>query len=293
MSDKTYEIVKFVDDEFELEVNVSPMEDTVWLTQAQIARLFSRDRSVISKHIKSIFEEHECDEITNVHFLHIANSDKPVEVYNLDVIISVGYRVKSKRGVLFRKWANSILKQYLLKGYAINSTRVLVTSDNYLDLVNMVNHIDSKQLQLENRIENLENNHPEFVNKLFFKGQFWDATSLIEEIIEKAEETIVLIDNYIDKKTLDIISKKKKGVNITIYTSEKGCNLTRKEVFDFNRQYENLEIKTTEQFHDRFLILDNQKLFYIGSSIKDAGKKGFAIIENKEQTVLKAIIESL
>ena len=115
-----YEVIKFKDNEFEMNVNVSPNEDTVWLTIEQIALLFERDRSVISKHIRNVFIESELIEKRNVHFLHIANSDKPVKMYSLDVIISVGYRVKSQRGVLFRKWANSVLKQYLINGYAIN-----------------------------------------------------------------------------------------------------------------------------------------------------------------------------
>ena len=132
----TYELIRFKDNEFELDVEVSPDEDTVWLSKEQMALLFDRDRSVISKHIKKIFQESELDEKSNVHFLHIANSDKPVPFYSLDVIISVGYRVKSKRGVLFRKWANSVLKQYLLKGYVLDNNRIIVSKDNYLNLEN-------------------------------------------------------------------------------------------------------------------------------------------------------------
>ena len=119
---KKYEVIKFKDNEFEMNVNVSPNEDTVWLTIEQIALLFERDRSVISKHIRNVFIESELIEKRNVHFLHIANSDKPVKMYSLDVIISVGYRVKSQRGVLFRKWANSVLKQYLINGYVIDES---------------------------------------------------------------------------------------------------------------------------------------------------------------------------
>ena len=106
------DIVTFKDEQLELEVNISPEEDTVWLTQAQMVDLFSRDQSVIARHIRNIFKEHELEEKSNMHFLHIANSDKPVKMYSLDVIISVGYRVKSPRGVLFRKWATNVLRQY-------------------------------------------------------------------------------------------------------------------------------------------------------------------------------------
>ena len=293
MSEKKYEIVKFVDNDFELEVNVSPVEETVWLTKAEMSCLFERDRSVISRHIKNIFDENECNSKSNVHFLHIANSDKPVEVYSLDVIISVGYRVKSPRGVTFRRWANKVLKQYLLKGYAIDSSRVLVTQENYLNLVNIVNRIDDKQIEHEARIEKLEDKLPKITQKLFFKGQMWDATSLIEDIIIKAKEEIILIDNYIDKKTLDLLVKKKKGVAVNIHTSEKGNKLTVKEITDFNNQYGLLNIRYTDEFHDRFMILDKETLYHIGSSIKDAGKKAFEISIIEDEKQLDGIIERL
>ncbi len=118
------EIVIFKDNELEINVNLSTEENTVWLSRADMVELFQRDQSVITKHIRNIFKEGELDEKSNVHFLHIANSDKPVKYYNLDVIISVGYRVKSKRGIIFRQWANKVLKQYLLQGYAVNEKRL-------------------------------------------------------------------------------------------------------------------------------------------------------------------------
>ncbi len=118
-----YEIVKFVDDELELEVNVSPDEDNIWLSKNQISELFGRDRSVISKHIKKIFEDYECEVERNVQKMHIANSDKLVEFYSLDIIIGVGFKVNSKRAIIFRKWANKVLKEYLLKGYVINGEK--------------------------------------------------------------------------------------------------------------------------------------------------------------------------
>lgn len=147
-----YEVIKFENGNVELEVNVSPEEETVWLTQEQIAQLFDRDRSVVSKHIKNVFSEKELDEKSNVHFLHNAISDKPVSFYSLDVVISVGYRVKSKNGVVFRKWANSVLKEYLLKGYALNEGRTLITKDNYLNLVNRVDSLDARIGSIENTI---------------------------------------------------------------------------------------------------------------------------------------------
>ena len=141
--EKKYELIKFEDGEFNLDVNVSPDEDTVWLTKQQISELYGRDRSVISKHIKNILSEHECDK-SNVQKMHIANSDKPVEIYNLNIILSVGYRVKSNRGNQFRIWANSILKQYLLTGSVINEKRCLSCTSNIISLQNKVEIIESK-----------------------------------------------------------------------------------------------------------------------------------------------------
>ena len=191
---ESYELVKFVDGSFELEVNVSPEEDTVWLTKKDLSLLFNRERTVISRHISNIFTDGECDRESNVRFMHVANSDKPVEAYNLDVVIAVGYRVKSLRGVIFRKWATSVLRQYMLKGFAVEPSRVLVSRENYLDLVNVVNRIDSTQSDLVGRVERLEDKYPEFGMRIFFKGQLYDASSCIEGILEQAEREILLID---------------------------------------------------------------------------------------------------
>ena len=166
MEQGKYEIVKFVDNGFELEVNVSPAEETVWLTQDQMADLFQKTKSTINEHIKNAYAEGELCAGTMKKFGISEFSKKPTNFYNLDVIISVGYRVKSPRGVLFRKWATSVLKQYMLKGYAIDSSRVLVTHENYLDLVNVVNRIDSTQSELINRVEKLENKYPELNEKV-------------------------------------------------------------------------------------------------------------------------------
>ena len=144
-----YEIIEFKNNEIELSVNVSPKEDTVWLTKEQMAILFGRDRSVISKHINNILKEGELDDSTCAFFAHVQKEGnrevkRNIEYYNLDMIISVGYRVKSKNGIIFRKWANNILKEYLLKGYVVNENRTLVTNENYVNLINKVDSIDSR-----------------------------------------------------------------------------------------------------------------------------------------------------
>ena len=203
-----YEIVKFVDEEVKLDVNISPLEKTIWISIEQISVLFERDRSVISKHIKNIFLEGELlEDSVCAFFAHTANDGKVynVKYYNLDVVISVGYRVKSKRGVLFRQWASNIIQDYLIKGYAINEERSLVTNENYVRLINKVESLDE-------RVSNIENNYKphEFKNsQLFFDGQLYDAYTLIQSIFESANNEIIIIDNYVDRTILDRLVVKK------------------------------------------------------------------------------------
>ena len=287
------ELVKFVDGSFELEVNVSPEEETVWLTKKDLSLLFNRERTVISRHISNIFTDGECDRESNVRFMHVANSDKPVEAYNLDVVIAVGYRVKSLRGVIFRKWATSVLRQYMLKGFAVEPSRVLVSRENYLDLVNVVNRIDRTQTDLVGRVERLEDKYPDLGQRIFFRSQLYDASSCIEGILEQAEREILLIDGYVDRRTLDMLSRKRKGVSVLLYTSSKGNGITGKETGDFNAQYPSLEVHVTDEFHDRFLILDRRRMYHIGASLKDAGRKTFEISENNDRRYLDMILERL
>ena len=290
---ESYELVKFVDGSFELEVNVSPEEDTVWLTKKDLSLLFNRERTVISRHISNIFTDGECDRESNVRFMHVANSDKPVEAYNLDVVIAVGYRVKSLRGVIFRKWATRVLRQYMLRGFAVEPSRVLVSRENYLDLVNVVNRIDSTQTDLVGRVERLEDKYPELGMRIFFKGQLYDASSCIEGILEQAEREILLIDGYVDRRTLDMLSRKRTGVSVLLYTSSKGNSITGKEISDFNAQYPSLEVYITDEFHDRFLILDRRRMYHIGASVKDAGRRTFEISENSDRRYLDMVLERL
>ena len=273
-----YEVIKFKDNEFEMDVNVSPNEDTVWLTIEQIAFLFNRDRSVVSKHIKNIFQENELlENSVCAFFAHTAVDGKTynVKFYNLDVIISVGYRVKSQRGVVFRRWANSVLKQYLLNGYVINENRTLVTNENYVRLINKVESLDDRVTIIEKQYK------PEkYINsKVLFYGEFYDAYTLIQSIFDKAIKEIIIIDNYVDRTILDRLVNKKKNVNVTIYTHKDKSKLLNKDVEMFNKQYGNLVIKYTDKVHDRYIIIDQEKLFHLGASIKDLGKKIFSINE--------------
>lgn len=244
--------------------------DTVWLTQQQTSDLFLRDRTVITRHINNIFKEKELEEESNVHFLHIANSDKPIKLYSLDVIISVGYRVKSVRGTQFRQWANKILKEHLLRGYSVNQR-----------LLYMESHIDRRLSEHDQQIRELSGK-VDFVLKtslppregVLFEGQIFDAYVFVCDLIRRARKRIVLIDNYIDETVLTLLDKRNVGVTATIYTKRVNDNL-RLDIERHNDQYEPVNVRTIPNVHDRFLIIDDT-LYHIGASIKDLGKKLFA-----------------
>jgi hypothetical protein len=277
------EIVLYRPDEIaeRIEVRIDEEMETVWLTQNQIAELFQRDRTVITKHIRNIFITEELVEKSNVQKMHIPNSDKPVVFYNLDVILSVGYRVNSKQGTQFRIWANKILKDYLLKGYAINN-RINRLEDNVEALKSKVTEID---LQI--------NTHRIPTQGVFFDGQVFDAYILISKIIGLAKKTIVLIDNYVDESVLVHLSKKHKGVTVTIFTNNISKQL-QLDVQKANAQYPSIAIKQFAQSHDRFLIIDEKEIYHLGASLKDLGKKWFAFAKmdkNSVQNILNSILE--
>ena len=282
-----YEIIKFEDDNVELEVNVSPEEETVWLTKEQIAVLFDRDRTVISRHINNIYKENELDRKStcakNAHIPSTRNRLYETELYNLDVIISVGYRVKSKNGVTFRKWANSVLKEYLLKGYAVNEERTLVTSENYSNLVNRVN-------KLESRIDKIEvkQSHLLIEDCLIFENQTFDAMVLINRLIETAKESITLIDPYVDVRTLNAFNSKTEGVTLYVITSSK-TKLKQEQIDSFIEQYGNLIINVDDSFHDRYLIIDKEMLYHLGSSINYLGKRLSQITLVEDEFIIEAL----
>ena len=269
------EIVIYQPDEIiNLEVRVE--NESVWLTLNQIATLFDRDKSVISRHINNIYKEKELAKTSTVAknaTVQIENGRsivRQMDYYNLDVIISVGYRVKSQRGTQFRIWANQVLKHYLLKGYAINSR-----------LTQLEQRMDNKLLEHERRISENEKQIGFFVRTalpptegVFCDGQIFDAYVFASGLIKSAKTSIVLIDNYVDESTLLLLSKRKKGVSATIYT--KGILQAFQQDFDrHNLQYEPIKVLTITNVHDRFFIIDNT-VYHLGASLKDLGKKLFA-----------------
>ena len=286
----SYEVIKFENENVELEVNVSPEEKTVWLTKDQIAILFDRDRTVISRHIKNLFSEKELDEKQVCAKNARTGSDGKtymVDCYNLDVIISVGYRVKSKNGVVFRKWATSILNEYLLKGYALNEGRTLITKDNYL---NLVNRVDS----LNKRVDTIESaeKHRFVEDVLLLDNQMFDAIVLITKMIETAQTSIVLIDPYVDAVSLSFFKNKSKDLKLVVVTSSR-ANIGRREVASFNERYGNLEIKIDDKCHDRYLIIDNELFYHFGCSINYIGKRLSQITLIKDKDITDALKKRL
>ena len=245
------------DNTISLEVRVE--DDTVWLSQAQVAQLFQKDRTVIGRHIKNIFDEGELEFESNVHFLHIANSDRPIGLYNLDVIISVGYRVKSKVGTQFRRWANSVLKEYILRGYAVNQR---------------IEQLEQRVSEHDRKIDFFVRTSLPPAQGVFFEGQIFDAYVFAADLIKSAKEHIVLIDNYIDESVLLLLSKRNAGVTARIFTRQIS-SLLAVDLDKHNLQYPPIVIEESPRYHDRFLILDDE-VYHIGASLKDLGKKLFA-----------------
>lgn len=284
------EIIIYQPDET-IKLDVRFENETVWLTQAQMCELFQRERSVITKHISNIFKEREL----NIHsvcanFAHTAADQKTYNVafYNLDVVISVGYRVKSIQGTRFRQWATKVLKEFLLKGYALN---------HRFDLLE--NKIEKEFSEQDLRIKNLENKVDFFVKTslpprqgVFYDGQVFDADVFLTKFILSAKKSILLIDNYVNVTTLEMLAKKGKGVRLQIVTSKRGNELSASDIDKFNEQYGAFAISFSSRFHDRFLIIDDEELFLIGASIKDLGKKCFAFtkLDSKEIPEIKARI---
>ena len=271
----TGEIVMYQPDEtIRLEVRMG--EETVWLTQQQMAELFDKDRTVIGRHIRNIYKEEELEKgITCAKFAHMGtdgNQTYEYTAYNLDVIISVGYRVKSKRGTRFRQWANKVLKEYLLKGYVVDS-RIMA-------LERHVAEQDTEIKDLKNKVDFFVRSSLPPVEGIFFDGQIFDAYVQIVNLIKQAKHSIVLIDNYIDETTLTMLSKRDNNVSATIYTRQLS-NQQQLDITRHNQQYPPITVNLCQRNHDRFLIIDDV-VYLFGASLKDAGKKLFAYIKMKD-----------
>lgn len=270
--DKENEIILYQPDST-LSLDVRVENETVWLTQAQMTELFQTTRNNITLHIRNIFKEGELEEssVCKESLLTAADGKRyKTKFYSLDVIISVGYRVKSIRGTQFRIWANKILKDYLLRGYSVNQR-----------LLYMESRIDRRLLEHDKRLDDLTDKVDFFIRTslppkegVFFNGQIFDAHEFICRLIKSANKRIILIDNYVDESVLVQLDNRNADVSAVIYTGEISRTF-RQSVNRHNRQYAPIDVRTADRIHDRFLIIDDT-LYHIGASIKDLGKKLFA-----------------
>ena len=269
-----------------IRLDVRLENETVWLTQEQMCQLFQRDRSVITKHIRNVFSEGECDEMNNVQILHINQRGRPLALYSLDVIISVGYRVKSLMGTQFRRWATQILKNHLLHGQALIQ-RINVVEDR---LDRRLAKTEADVVELKDKVDFFVQTQTPPLQGVFYEGQLWDACSLVEKLIGRAKKTILLIDSWVGIGTLDMLAKKRKGVSVDVVASPRGNKLAASDITKFNAQYGGLSVKTSIAFHDRFLIIDSKELYLIGASLKDLGRKcfGFTKMDAGEIAAIKA-----
>lgn len=271
-----------------LSLDVRVEDDTVWLTQQQMTELFQSSKQNISLHINNIFKERELDRMAVVkESLTTAADGKryKTNLYSLDVIISVGYRVKSIRGTQFRQWANKVLKEYLLRGYSVNQR-----------LLHMESRIDRRLAEHDCQIRELSGKVDFFLKTslppregILFDGQIFDAYLFVCDLIRRAKSRIVLIDNYIDETVLTLLDKRAPGVSATVFT-RKLTDALQLDIERHNDQYEPVNVRTAPGIHDRFLIIDDT-LYHIGASVKDLGKKLFAF--SKMETPPSVILDSL
>ena len=273
--EKQGEIILYQPDEaIKLEVRLE--DETVWLNRQQLSELFDRDIKTIGKHISNALKEELIDIPTVAKFATVQKEGerfvtRQVEFYNLDMILSVGYRVKSQRGIQFRQWANKVLKDYLLKGYSINQR-----------LNEIEQKMDNKFFQIEKTIAEHDKKIDFFVRTslppvegIFFDGQIFDAYKFATDLIRSAKCSLILIDNYVDESVLLMLSKRNSGISATIYTHKINAQL-QLDLNKHNDQYPPIEARTYKSSHDRFLIIDNTEVYHIGASLKDLGKKMFA-----------------
>lgn len=260
-----------------VQLDVQLADETVWLTLNQLSVLFDRNKSVISRHISNIYNEGELSrEATVAKNATVQNENgrqvvRQIEYYNLDVIISVGYRVKSLRGTQFRIWANRVLKEYLMKGYSVN---------------NRLERLEQRVSKTEEKIDFFVRTALPPVEGVFYNGQIFDAYVFATELIKSAKKSITLIDNYIDESVLMMLSKRGKNVKVSILTGSVSKTL-QLDIDKHNSQYPPITVATIKNNHDRFLIIDKE-VYHIGASLKDLGKKLFAFskLEIPAETIL-------
>lgn len=273
-----------------LSVSVSPNEETVWLTSEQVALLYGTSKQVVSYHVNNILADGELEratvkEILTVQIENNRNVNRSIVHYNLEMILSIGYRINSRKGIEFRRWANRVLKQYLLKGYAIDDNRVTISKENFIQLENNVKQIKDEIVDIKEKtfIEPVK-------ERLFYDGQYFDAYEFLVSLVANANNSILLIDPYFDIKGLNIIKRAKREVKVTICLSLRSTLLDA-DVVEFKKQYSSLDVILNNKFHDRFLIIDEKECYALGTSLNYVGKRVFAINRIEDEDIINAIIK--
>ena len=274
------------DETIRLEVRMEG--ETVWLSQAQMAELFGTGRQAITKHLQNIYECEELEKDATSSILELVrkegkrNVKRKIEFYNLDAIISVGFRVNTKRGIEFRQWANKVLKEYLLRGYVVN-TRIAALEQHAAQQ-------DIEIKELKDKVAFFVRSSLPPIEGIFYDGQIFDAYAHIISLIKQAKTSIVLIDNYIDVDTLTMLSNRNANVSATIYTRQQFGNSEQfqLDIQRHNQQYPPIAVNYCQRNHDRFLIIDDV-VYVFGASLKDAGKKLFAYIRMQETSALELL----
>ncbi len=294
------EIVVYQPDET-LRLETRYADESIWLPQLQIAKLFGVQKAAISKHLKNIYVTGELERAATVSKMETVQTEggrtvvRVQEFFNLDVIIAVGYRVNSSRATQFRIWATQVLKNYLLRGYAINQRMNLL--EDKTDR-RFAEH-DRRLTAMEERVDFFVRTQTPPLQGVFYDGQLWDARAFVDRLVKSARKSLFLVDNWATVETLDMLAAKQKGVAVTVVTSEhpdrKGSprpKILPADIAKFNAQYPTLSLRFRENFHDRFLVVDDRDLFLIGASLKDLGKKcfGFTKMDSAEIPGLKARI---
>lgn len=320
IDDCSNDIIIYNNGRISLAVKISPEEDTVLLTVKQMAMLFETTTDNVYLHIKNIVDEGELsttedsstvqrdiprvesiiedrliekpsqnDSVSIYKIRTLAGNNKYYDVmhYNLDMILAVGYRVKSKRAIEFRRWVSSVLKQYLIKGYAIDANRVTISKENFIQMENSVK-------SLEHRVTNIEEKMfiEPIKERLFFNGQYFDAYEFLVNIVKQAKQSIIIIDPYFDIKGLRLLSNSSKDIKKTICYSS-FSKLKNEEVIEFKKQYGCIELIHKDIFHDRFIIVDEAICYHIGTSINHIGAKLFGVFKVEDQIFLKGLLDAL
>lgn len=274
----------------EIELKLSVSNDTIWLTQKQISELFDKDVRTISDHIKTIYKDKELYEDSTIRKFRIVQKEGKREVsrdvlhYNLDIVISVGYKVNSKKATKFRQWATNVLRNYILNGYTINSDKI--THQRFKELESDVTVLKQKVNTIDSLIVS---NQLEIKQGIFHDGQIYDAYSFVNDLLRDTKKEIILIDNYIDDTVLTLFSKYP-NIKFTIITKSISKRL-KLDIDKYNKQYKNLTMKISNKYHDRFLIIDKSKAYHIGASLKDLGKKVFGLSKIDIKLLLDGIDE--